>query len=230
MNQADQNKPTYQDKDRPNGVPNADAPPPSWLEASLIRHTKTVMDGLVRNIHHDQHEYLEHRRLPHSIKPKDALTKPWLLETGEVIVMTVFPVAAETCLTVFFSPVFEKGHDPMSANPTPTEEDDAVIDFKVFAFREISHLATENLPQRLAPFVHQELVRQAKAIKLRQVQFLYATILQPHDTTGFDDPYGLLPKVIENKLAKMTAQGNGYVPPNTQKQSAKIGGPTPVDE
>jgi hypothetical protein len=193
----------YQDKDRPNGVANADAPPPGWLEASLTRHTKSIMEALVRNIQHDQHEYLEHKRLPHTLQPEHALVKPVLMQSGEVVVMTTFPVAAETCIVVYITPFFEKGHDPLSANPTPSEEEEKVLGYKLFAYKEMSHFAVENVPQRLAPFLQEEICRQAGKLNLRQVQFLYATILTPQDVRGFEDP--------NNYLAKLTAQANAYV-------------------
>lgn len=217
MSQTDASSPAYQDKDRPNGVARADAPAPGWFQESMNRSTKTIVESLMRVIHHDQHEYLENRRLPHTIKTSEALVKPHLLPTGEVILTTVFPVATDKCFVAYFTPVFDNAFNPMSGAPTPSEEEAKVTSYDIFTYRE-GRLAVENTPQNLIPLLIEELRRQAHAMKLRQVQFLYFSILSPQHTGGYEDPHGY--------LAKLTASSNHYV----QKAVGEDKGPTPLDD
>jgi hypothetical protein len=224
MNQTNvQPTPAYEDIDRPNGVAKPDAPAPGWFQDAISQATRTVVESIMGLIHHDQHEYLDHRRLPNALKPSEALVKPHLMHDGAVIVMTVFPVAAESCFVAWFTPLFDKGHDAMSGQPTPSEEEQSVFGYHVHVYRE-GKTAVHNVPQVPSNFILDELTRQAKVMKLRQVQFLYFTIMKPNSIQGFEDPH--------NHMAKLTAQANDLMQQRVAEMdqaAAKSAGPTPLD-
>jgi hypothetical protein len=215
--------PVYEDLDRPNGVPRADIQAPGWFQDSIAQATRTVVESIMGLIHHNQHEYLDKRRLPNAIKATDALVKPHMLPDGSVVVMTVFPVAAEGCFVAWFTPHFDGGFNAMSGQPTPSEEEQSVTTYTVQVYRE-GLSAVHNVPQLPSNFIVDELCRQAQAIKLRQVQFLYFTIMKPNSVQGFDDPH--------DYVAKLTAQANDLVQQRVAEMDqaiAKSAGPTPLD-
>lgn len=190
--------PPYQDPQRPNGVGPVDGPAPDWFQQAMQDVTKAIFEV----VHHSQHEYLDRRRLPHSIKMSEVLVKPHLLSTGEVVVQTAFPVASDRTFVAFYTPLFTNGANQMAGDPIPDETVE-VGGYTVFAYKEGVFTAAKNEPQRLSPMVIDELSRQAKELKLRHVQFLYFTFMQPQYPDAFDDPHGHLPKLIGAHTAEM---------------------------
>jgi hypothetical protein len=174
--------PPFQDPDRPNGVARPDAAAPAWFQESMEKITQAIFEV----VHYSQHEYLERRRLPHAIKMSEVLTKPHLLPTGAVLIQTVFPIASENCFVVYYEPILDRGYDPKQEVP----EDVKVWGYNLFAFKEGVLSAAKNVPQTLTEVVQTELSRQAKAIGIRNVQFLYFTIMQPQHPEAYDDPNG----------------------------------------
>jgi hypothetical protein len=174
----------YEDPQRPGGVEQPNAPPPSWLTETMDRITKAIFDV----VHYSQHEYLDHRRLPHAIKMSEVLVKPHLLKTGEVAVATVFPVASELTFVAYFTPLFAKPWDLLTQGNAP--EDNEVVDYRIFAYKEGVHSVVHNVPQNLADWLQVELKRQALELKIRNPQFLYFTIMKPMHTEAFEDPHG----------------------------------------
>lgn len=175
-------EPPFQDPDRPNGVAKPDAGAPAWFQEAMEQITKAIFDV----VHYSQHEYLDHRRLPHAIKMSEVLVKPHLLPTGMVLVQTVFPVASENCFVVYYDPLLDKGWDPKKEVP----EDVHIWGYNLFAYKEGVFSAAKNVPQTLTEMIQTELSRQAKELKLRNVQFLYFTIMQPQHPEAYDDPHG----------------------------------------
>lgn len=204
----------YEDMDRPNGIARTDAPLPGWFDSSMGRITQAIMQV----ISHDQHEYLEHKRLPHAIKTSEALVKPHLLEDGKVILTTVFPVASEQSFIVYFTPIYDGGHDMWGTAPLTDEI--GVLGFNVMVFKENGHYAVNNTPIKPGSAIVDELCRQAKAMKLRHPQFLYFTILTPRAAEGFEDP--------NNHLAKLIDRTNHVAQAKVAAQTSAQ--PTPLDD
>jgi hypothetical protein len=175
-------EPPYQDPDRPNGIASPDAAAPAWFQESIEKVTKAIFDV----VHFSQHEYLDRRRLPHAIKMSEVLTKPQLLPTKAVLVQTVFPIASENCFVVYYTPVLADNQDPYK----PITGEPEILDYNLFAYREGVFTAAKNVPQHLTPMIQAELKRQAKALGIRNVQFLYFTIMQPQHPEAYDDPNG----------------------------------------
>jgi hypothetical protein len=190
----------YQDPERPNGVAGPEGAAPSWFQEAMNLITKAIFDV----VHFSQHEYLDRRRLPHSIKMSEVLTMPHLLPTGEVIVQTVFPVASERSFVVYFTPVFEDGRDALTHQDDPDAKNPVrVVGYELFCYKEGAFTAAKNLVQILSPMVRQELIRQAFELKLRCVQFLYFTIMQPQHAEAYADPHGHLPKIQAARAAEI---------------------------
>jgi hypothetical protein len=162
-------------------VPTGQAP--AWLESLFRRINKSILDV----VHFEQHEYLDFRKLPHALKPSEVLTKPHLMQDGSIIVQTVFPIAVDNCFVVVYTPIFENGDDAMMGQQP---DDVAVVDFKLFCYQERGRFAYENVPQTPSPAIAAELKRQAHALQLRHMQFLYFTVLNPNVAEAFDDPNG----------------------------------------
>lgn len=176
--------PMYEDPQRPGGIEQPNAPPPAWLTETMNQITKAIFDV----VHFSQHEYLDHRRLPHAIKMSEVLVRPHLLHTCEVAVGTVFPVASELTFVVFLTPKFANGHDVLEQGNTPADQD--VVDYGILAYKEGVHSVVHNVPQNLAPWLQAEIKRQARELKIRNPQFLYYTIMKPMHVEAFDDPHG----------------------------------------
>jgi hypothetical protein len=208
-------EPQYEDPQRPNGMAAPDAPMPGWLESVFRRINKSILDV----VHYEQHEYLEHRKLPHLLKPSEVLVKPHLLDEGSIVAQTVFPLATESCFVVIYTPVFANGHDAMMGD-APDESVD-VVDYRLFVYQERGRTAAENVPQTPAPRIVDELKRQARQLKLRNMQFLYFTLLKPKVTEAFDDPHGHLAK-LQAKLSTQTARA--------AQRMAATDGPTPATD
>lgn len=175
-------EPPYQDPDRPNGVGGPSAEAPAWFQESMEKITKAIFDV----VHFSQHEYLDRRRLPHAIKMSEVLVKPHLLPTGTVVVQTVFPIASENCFVVYYTPILADGQDPQAEVKGEPE----ILGYNLFAYKEGVFTAAKNVPQNLSEMIHRELWRQAKELKLRNVQFLYFTIMQPQHPEAYEDPNG----------------------------------------
>jgi hypothetical protein len=156
---------------------------PAWLESLFRRINKSILDV----VHFEQHEYLDIRKLPHALKPSEVLTKPHLMQDGSIIVQTVFPIAVDNCFVVVYTPIFENGDDAMMGQQP---DDVSVIDFKLFCYQERGRFAYENVPQTPSPAIAAELKRQSHALGLRNMQFLYFTVLKPNVAEAFDDPNG----------------------------------------
>jgi hypothetical protein len=202
--------PAYEDPMAPNGVMRPEAPPPGWFLAGM----RQISEAVGKVVMHQHHEYLENKKLPHMLNPSEVLVKPHMLSNGDVLVLTVFPIASEQNFVVFFTPKFADGTDLMKGAALP-HADVNVIDYTVFAFKENGPLITDATPQILGSEIVAELKRQAAAMPLRAVQFLYFTILKPRVKEGFEDPHGYLDKII--------AQSNGVKEEATAKR-----GPTPA--
>ncbi len=179
-------EPPYQDAQRPNGVAGPEGEAPGWFNEAMQRITKAIFDV----VHFSQHEYLDHRRLPHAIKMSEILIKPHLLQTGEVAVQTVYPVASEMCFVAYYTPLFTNGHVQLRDGDPP--EDAVVSDYHIQAWKEGTNSVVHNTPQRLAPWLEDELKRQAHELKLRNMQFVYFTIMKPQHAEAFEDPHGYL--------------------------------------
>jgi hypothetical protein len=203
--------PAYEDPMAPNGVVRPDAPAPGWFLAGM----RQISEAIGAVVHHQHHEYLENKRLPHALKITDALVKPHLLSNGDVLLLTVFPVASEQNFVVFFTPKFADGTDLMQRGVGVPHADVQVIDYTVFAFKENGPLMSNAAPQHMGSELVAELKRQAAAMPLRAVQFLYFTILKPRVKEGFEDPNGYLDKII--------AQTNGV-----KEEAPAKRGPTPA--
>lgn len=200
----------YIDRDAPNGVRNTDAPAPGWYMSAMDRITQAITGVIM----HEQHEYLENKRLPHTIKPSDALVKPYLMKDGQVALMTVFPVASEHSFICCFLPIYDRGYD-MFEHSGKIPEDIDVVAFNLFIYKENGPFAVNNQPIRLGDFVQEELCRQAREMKLRYPQFLYVTLLSPRTVEGFEDPH--------NNLANLIPRTN------TVDEKAAPDQPTPID-
>lgn len=175
-------EPPYQDPDRPNGVAGPSATAPNWFQEAMEKITKAIFDV----VHFSQHEYLDRRRLPHAIKMSEVLCKPHLLPTKAVVVQTVFPIASENCFVAYYTPILEDGLDPYKEVP----EDTPIHGYSIFAYKEGVFTAAKNVPQILNDTIKAELSRQAKVLGLRNVQFLYFTIMQPQHPEAYEDPHG----------------------------------------
>jgi hypothetical protein len=186
--------PAFQEVPTPNQAP-------GWLESLFRQINKSILDV----VHFAQHEYLDYRKLPHALKPSEVLTKPHLMQDGSIVVQTVFPIAVENCFVVVYTPVFANGEDAMHGQQP---DDVAVVDFKLFCYQERGRFVYENVPQTPSPAIATELKRQAHALGLRNMQFLYFTVLTPNVAEAFDDP-------------------NGYSKSQT-KAGEVSGGPTPA--
>lgn len=211
MNETQQS--AYEDRDAPMGIRKPDAPAPGWYTSAMGR----ISEAITNVIAYEQHEYLENRRLPHQIKPKEALVKPYLLKDGQVALMTVFPVASEHCFVVSFMPVYDRGYDAFEHNGK-IPEDIEVVCYNVFVYKENGPFAVNNQPIRLGDFVTEELCRQAREMKLRYPQFLYMTLLTPRVVDGFEDPH--------NNLANLIPRTNTV---EEQTSNAAPAQPTPID-
>ncbi|SAK59666.1 hypothetical protein AWB81_01876 [Caballeronia arationis] len=173
---------------------------PGWLESLFRQINKSILDV----VHFAQHEYLDYRKLPHALKTSEVLTKPQLQQDRTIIVQTVFPIATENCFVVVYTPVFENGEDAMLGQQP---DDVAVVDFKLFCYQERGRFVYENVPQTPTPPVAAELKRQAHALGLRNMQFLYFTVLTPNVVEAFDDPNG-----YSKPQAKVTEVSDGPTP------------------
>jgi hypothetical protein len=173
---------------------------PAWLESLFRRINKSILDV----VHFEQHEYLDSRKLPHALKPSEVLAKPHLMQDGTIVVQTVFPIATETCFVVVYTPIFENGDDAMMGRQP---DDVAVVDFKLFCYQERGRFVYENVPQTPSPAIAAELKRQGRALGLRNMQFLYFTVLKANVAEAFDDPNG-----YSNPQAKVAEVSDGPTP------------------
>jgi hypothetical protein len=207
MNEAEQT--VYEDRDAPQGQRRLDAPSPGWLDSAMRR----INDSILQVIMHEQHEYLENKRLPHTLKQSDALVKPYLLKDGQVIVATVFPVASEHNYVCCFTPIYDRGYSIFDNAKIP--EDVAVLGYNLFVYKENGPLAVNNQPIQMADYVQEELCRIAREMKLRYSQFVYFTLLTPRVADGFEDPH--------NNLANLIPRTH------TVEEKAAPAQPTPID-
>ncbi|WP_233875071.1 hypothetical protein [Paraburkholderia adhaesiva] len=165
-----------------------DAPMPGWIESFGRKIERAIHNAMV----FEQHEYLEHRRLPHTVRTWEIKTVPWLLEDGYILALTEFPIATETCCVVAFTPVYADGRTAMARETAAEAMALEVVDYEVFAYQERSRTAYENTRMILGPPYIAELKRQAFALELQYIQFFYFTQFVPKVREAFEDPNGYL--------------------------------------
>ncbi|WP_144106651.1 hypothetical protein [Paraburkholderia sp. BCC1886] len=205
----------YDDIVRPGGKGGPHAPKPVWIDSCFSRINESIM----KVVAFEQHEYLENKRLPHTLRHFEVFVKPHLLASGDIIVMTRFPMASDLAFVASFKPIFENGHDAMTAGPA--EPDVKVIDYEVFCYQEKGRFAYDNVPVSPSPAALNELKRQVAAIPLRAMQFMHFTFLRPKAAETFDDPNGYLQQIQQRMAARTSAA----------RQAAEADdGPTPVKD
>ncbi|MBB5409346.1 hypothetical protein HDG34_003287 [Paraburkholderia sp. HC6.4b] len=180
-----------------------DAPIPARVESCVRRLERAIYGAMM----FDQHEYLEHRRLPHTLRTWEVRTTPWLLEDGYILALTDFPVATETCCVVAFTPVYADGRTAMDRSTQTDAMSLEVVDYEVFTYQERGHTAYENARMILHPRYLAELRRQAFALKLQYIQFFYFTQLIPKVREAFEDPEGHLERILE-RLREVSRAGS----------------------
>jgi hypothetical protein len=203
----------------------ADAPIPGWVESFGRYMERAIFGGLM----HQQHEYLEHRRLPHTVRTWEIKTTPWLLKDGYILALTDFPIATETCCVVAFTPVYTDGRTAMDRSASDEAMELNVIDFEIFVYQERGRTAFENARMILHPHYVAELKRQAFALKLQYIQFFYFTQLVPKVREAFEDPHGHLEAFL-NRMRQTVSQRRAASPPSSANNDDSTGGPTFIDQ
>jgi hypothetical protein len=226
----------YGDPHRPDagdgsGELRPDAPMPGWIESFGRRLERAIHGAMLL----EQHEYLEHRRLPHTVRTWEVKTVPHLLEDGYILALTDFPLAAETCCVVAFTPVYADGRTAMDPGTEADAKSMEVADYEMFTYQERGRTADENTRMILHPHYLAELKRQAFALKLQYIQFFYFTQLVPKVREAFEDPNGHLDAILA-RFRKQHQQAHAHSPAQSHPASASPAGaagpvgPTPVGE